>query len=39
MKADVPKGNVLQRICCTKNFDEKVFIDTKTEKNMHKHER
>lgn len=27
LKADVPKGNVLQRVCCSKNFDEKVFTD------------
>ena len=29
LKADVPKGNVLQRICSTKNFDDKVFTGKK----------
>lgn len=27
LKADAPKGSVLQRICCTKNADEKVFTE------------
>lgn len=25
LKADAPEGSVLQRLCCTKNADEKVF--------------
>lgn len=33
LKADVPKGSVLQRICCTKNFDEKVFTDGEEREN------
>lgn len=31
MKADVPKGSVLQKNCCTKNYDEKVFIGRQEE--------
>lgn len=30
LKADAPKGSVLQSICCTKNSDDKVFIDRHT---------
>lgn len=37
LKADAPKGSVLQRICCTKNADEKVFTEEEM-KIMHKHE-
>lgn len=32
LKADAPKGSVLQRICCTKNSDDKVFIAKQTKK-------
>lgn len=32
LKADAPKGGVLQRICSTKNSDDKVFTDRQTKK-------
>lgn len=43
LKADAPKGSVLQSICCTKNSDDKVFIDRHTKQKewgiVHKHKR
>lgn len=32
LKADAPKGSVLQRICCTKNSDDKVFTERQMKK-------
>lgn len=32
LKADAPKGGVLQRICCIKNSDDKVFTDRQMKK-------